>query len=101
MFTHYTQTYEIQESSGKRKVHRTKCCGKETGEILQNNVTAHLRALEQNEANSPKISRRQEIIKLRAEINQIETNIQTNKQTNKHHKESAKPKVCSLRESTR
>jgi hypothetical protein len=36
-------------------------------------LIALLKALEQNEANSPKRSRRQEIIKLRAEINQIET----------------------------
>ena len=34
-------------------------------------MTAHLNALEQKEANSPK--RRQEIIKLRTEINQMET----------------------------
>jgi hypothetical protein len=32
-------------------------------------LTAQLKALEQKEANSPKRSRRQEIIKLRAEIN--------------------------------
>jgi hypothetical protein len=38
-----------------------------------NNLTAHLRALEQKEASSPKRSRRQEIVKLRAEINQTET----------------------------
>jgi hypothetical protein len=37
------------------------------------NLTAHLKALEQKEANSPKRSRNQEIIKLRAEINQVET----------------------------
>jgi hypothetical protein len=37
------------------------------------NVTAYLRALEQKEANSPKMRRRQEILKLMAEINQIET----------------------------
>jgi hypothetical protein len=36
-------------------------------------LTAHLKALEQKEANSPKRSRKQEIIKLRAEINQVET----------------------------
>ena len=36
-------------------------------------LTAHLKALEQKEANSPKRSRQQEIIKLRAEINQVET----------------------------
>jgi hypothetical protein len=36
-------------------------------------LTAHLKALEQKKANSPKKSRWQEIIKLRAEINQAET----------------------------
>jgi hypothetical protein len=36
-------------------------------------LTAHLKALEQKEASSPKRSRQQEIIKLRAEINQVET----------------------------
>jgi hypothetical protein len=35
-------------------------------------LTAHLKALEQKEANSPKRSRLQELIKLRAEINQVE-----------------------------
>ena len=35
-------------------------------------LTAHLKALEQKETNSPKRSRWQEIIKLRAEINQVE-----------------------------
>jgi hypothetical protein len=35
-------------------------------------LTAHLKALEQKEANTPKRSRQQEIIKLRPEINQIE-----------------------------
>jgi hypothetical protein len=37
------------------------------------NLTAHLRALEQKEKNPSKRSRQQEIVKLRAEINQIET----------------------------
>jgi hypothetical protein len=36
-------------------------------------LTAHLKAIEQKEANSPKSSRQQEIIKLRAENNQMET----------------------------
>ena len=46
-------------------------------------LTAHLKALEQKEANTPKRSRWQEIIKLRAEINQVETKrtIQRIKQT--------------------
>ena len=36
-------------------------------------LTTHLKALEHKEGNSPKRSRRQEIIKLRGEINQVET----------------------------
>jgi hypothetical protein len=36
-------------------------------------LTAHLKGIEQKEANSPKRSRRQEIIKLRLEIKQVET----------------------------
>jgi hypothetical protein len=64
-------------------------------------LTAYLKALEQKEANSPKRSRRQEIIKLRAEINQVETKQnKTNKQT-KLYKESTKPGAAPLRKSTR
>jgi hypothetical protein len=36
-------------------------------------LTVHLELLEQKEANSPKKCREQEIIKLRTEINQVET----------------------------
>ena len=36
-------------------------------------LTTHLKALEKKEENSPRRSRRQEIIKLRGEINQVET----------------------------
>jgi hypothetical protein len=36
-------------------------------------LTAHLEALEQKEANTPKRSRQQEIVKLVAEINQVDT----------------------------
>ena len=36
-----------------------------------NSFTAHLKALEQKETNTPKRSRRQELIKLRTEINQV------------------------------
>jgi hypothetical protein len=35
-------------------------------------LTAHLKALKQKEANSPRSSRQHEIIELRAEINQVE-----------------------------
>jgi ABC-type oligopeptide transport system substrate-binding subunit len=40
-------------------------------------LTVHLKAQEQKEANTPKRSRWQEIIKLKVEINQVETNKQT------------------------
>jgi hypothetical protein len=50
-----------------------------------NNLTAHLRAPEQTEANSPKSSKREEIIKLRVGSYP------------KRNKESEKPKAGSLR----
>jgi hypothetical protein len=45
-------------------------------------LTAHLEALELKEAKSPKRSRRQKIIKLRAEINQVETKNYSKNQPN-------------------
>ena len=38
-----------------------------------NNLTLHLKQLEKEEQTKPKVSRRKEIIKIRAEINEIET----------------------------
>ena len=38
-----------------------------------NNLTMHLKEVEKEEQTKPKISRRREIIKIRAEINEIET----------------------------
>ena len=38
-----------------------------------NNLTLHLKELEKEEQTEPKVSRRKEIIKIRAEINEIET----------------------------
>jgi hypothetical protein len=57
------------------------------------NLTAHLRALEQKEADSPKRRRLQKIVKFRARINHIETK-RTIQRINK-------PKVGPLRESAR
>jgi hypothetical protein len=57
-------------------------------------LTTHLKALEQKEANSPKSNRWQEIIKLRAEINQVETKTTI-------QKKSTKPGAGTLRKSTR
>ena len=38
-----------------------------------NNLTLHLKELGKEEQTKPKVSRRKEIIKIRAEINEIET----------------------------
>ena len=38
-----------------------------------NNLTLHLKELEKEEQTKPKVSRRKEIIKIRAEINELET----------------------------
>jgi len=46
---------------------------KKLGRAYTNSLTAHLKTLEQKEVNTLKRSRQQEIIKLRAEINQVET----------------------------
>ena len=53
----------IAQSASKKNLERA----------YTNSLTTHLEALELKEANSPKRSKQQEIIKLRAEINQVET----------------------------
>ena len=65
------------ESSGKRKTHSAS--KKKLTRAYTSSLTAYLKAPEQKEADTPKRNRQQEIIKLRAEINQIETNKQTKK----------------------
>ena len=44
-----------------------------------NNLTLHLKELEKEEKTKPKVCRRREIIKIRAEINEIETKKRTAK----------------------
>jgi hypothetical protein len=61
------------ESSPRRKTHSAECLQKKIERAHTSSLTTHLKALEQKEANSPKRSRWQEIIKFRAEINQVET----------------------------
>jgi hypothetical protein len=62
------------ESISKRKTHSSECLQKESRERAHtSSLKTHLKALEEKEAKSPKRSRRQEIIKLRGEINQVET----------------------------
>jgi hypothetical protein len=59
-----------------------------------NDLTLQLKLLEKQEQTNPKTSRREEIIKIRAEINEIETKKQ---QQQKPYKESMKQKAGSLK----
>ena len=80
MNTQHTQIYETQASSTKRKAHITKGLHKEIREILSLDLTGHLKAREQKESSTHKRSRWQEIIKLRAKINKLETKNNTKNQ---------------------
>jgi hypothetical protein len=61
------------ESSTKRKTHSSGASKKKLERAYTSSLSAHLKALEQKEVNTPKRSRWQTVIKLRTEINQIET----------------------------
>ena len=60
------------KSSAKGKVHSNTGIRQETGKSKINNLTLHLKQLEKEEMN-PRVSRRKEILKIRAEINAKET----------------------------
>ena len=61
------------ESSPKKKTHSPECLQNKLERAYTSSLTAQFEAREQKEANSPKRSRKQEIITPRAEINQVET----------------------------
>ena len=63
----------FSKSSAKRKVHSNTSLPKETRENQINNLTLPPKKLEKEEMKSPRVSRRKEIIKIRAEINENET----------------------------
>jgi hypothetical protein len=63
----------LNEGSFKWKTHSSECTKKKLKKTYTIFLTAHLEALELKEENSPKRSRGQEIIKLRDEINLVET----------------------------
>ena len=60
------------KSSSKWEVYSDTILPQETRKI-SNKLTLHLKELEKEEQRKPKVSRRKEIIKIRAEINEIET----------------------------
>ena len=60
---------EFSKSSAKGKVHSNTSLPQETRE-KSNNLTLHLKQLEKEEVKNPRVSRRKEILKIRAEINE-------------------------------
>jgi hypothetical protein len=67
------KTTKKKPKKNKNKTKQNKQTNKKLERAHTSSLTVHLKALEQKEANSPNRSRHQEIIKLRAEINQVET----------------------------
>jgi hypothetical protein len=72
MKPHIPKLMGHNEGSPERKTHSPECSKEKLERAYTSSLTAHLESIELKEVNSPK-SRRQEIIKLRAEINQVET----------------------------
>ena len=77
------------KSSAKRKVHSNTAYLKKQQKSQINNLTLHLKQLKKEEMKNPRVSRRKEILKIRAEINAKETK-ETIAKINK-------TKTCSLR----
>ena len=70
----HSQNYGTQGISGsKRQVHRTKCLHKNTVVISHWKLIPQLKALEQKEKMSSKRSKQKDIIKVKSEINIVET----------------------------
>ena len=61
------------KSSAKRKVHSITGLPQETRKKSNNHLTLHLKQLEKDEMKNPRVSRRKELFKIRAEINEKET----------------------------
>jgi hypothetical protein len=82
--TAYPNLWDTMKAVVREKFISLCALGKKFERSYPNILTAHLKALEQKEANRPKKNRRQEIVKLSAEINQVETKRKNtkNQQTN-------------------
>ena len=63
----------LSKSSAKGKVHSKQAYLKKQGENQINNLNLHIKQLDKEEMQNLRVSRRNEIIKIRAEINEKET----------------------------
>ena len=77
------------KSSAKGKVHSNKAYLNKQEKSQINNLTLHLKQLEKEGMKNPRVSRRKEILKIRAEINA--------KETKETQEKSTKPKAGSLK----
>ena len=73
MKTQQPKTMGLSKSSAKGKVHSNTSLPQETRKSQINNLTLHLQQPEKEEMKNPRVNRRKEIIKIRAEINAKET----------------------------
>jgi hypothetical protein len=71
--TLYQNLWDTTKEVERRKFIALSASKKKLKRAYTSSLTAHLKALEQKEANTPKRIRQQEIVTLRAEINEIET----------------------------
>ena len=74
MKTQQPKTLGHCKSSAKGKVHSNTGLPQETRKSQINNLTLHLKQLEKEEIKNPRVSRREEILKIRAEINENKQN---------------------------
>ena len=74
-------------SNPKREIHSITGLSQKIRKAQTNNLTLHLKKLEKEQQTKPKVSRRKEIIKFRAEINEIESK--------KQYKRSMNLRACS------
>ena len=71
------------KSNAKGKVHSLTGLHQKQEKSQINNLTLHLKQLEKEEMKNPRVSRRKEILKIKAEINAKETNKETIEEINK------------------
>ena len=71
--TTYSSLWDTMKAEIKEKLIALNASKRKLERAYNITLIAYLKSLEQKEANTPKKSRQQEIIKLRDEINQVET----------------------------